>query len=75
MAKIKFYLGAKLGELNLYQAGLARATGIRAATISHMRNNVLKSIKISQLESICDVLGCDLHDIMRSERTENSKGE
>jgi putative transcriptional regulator len=61
---IKILLSRKLGELRWTQADLARATGIRAATINALYNEVTDRVSLDQLNKICEALDCDLPDIM-----------
>lgn len=61
---IKILLSRKLGELRWTQADLARATGIRAATINALYNEVTDRVSLDQLSKICEALDCDLSDIM-----------
>jgi putative transcriptional regulator len=61
---IKILLSRKLGELRWTQADLARATGIWAATINALYNEVTDRVSLDQLNKICEALDCDLPDIM-----------
>lgn len=61
---IKILLSRKLGELRWTQADLARATGIRAATINALYNEVADRVNLDHLSKICEVLNCELSDIM-----------
>lgn len=61
---IKILLSRKLGELRWTQADLARATGIRAATINALYNEVADRVNLDHLSKICEVLNCELTDIM-----------
>lgn len=61
---IKILLSRKLGELRWTQADLSRATGIRAATINALYNEVADRVSLDHLSKICEALDCDLPDIM-----------
>lgn len=61
---IKILLSRKLGELRWTQADLSRATGIRAATINALYNEVADRVNLDHLSKICEALDCDLSDIM-----------
>ncbi len=61
---IKILLSRKLGELRWTQADLARATGIRAATINALYNEVTDRVSLDQLSKICEALDCDLSEII-----------
>lgn len=61
---IKILLSKKLGELRWTQADLARKTGIRAATIHGMFNEIVDRVNLEHLDLICEALNCDLSEIM-----------
>ncbi|HCA30993.1 MAG TPA: XRE family transcriptional regulator [Ruminococcaceae bacterium] len=61
---IKILLSRKLGELRWTQADLARATGIRAATINALYNEVTDRVSLDHLSRICEALNCELSEIM-----------
>ena len=61
---IRIKLSARMGELRCTQATLARKTGIRAATICELYNEMTSKINLDQLDKICDVLDCDIGDIL-----------
>ena len=52
---------------------LAEEIGITPANLSILKNNKAKAIRFSTLESICEVLHCQLGDIL--EYVEDSKEE
>lgn len=61
---IRIKLSARMGELRCTQATLARKTGIRAATICELYNEMTSRVNLEQLDKICEVLDCDLCDIL-----------
>jgi len=61
---IRIHLSRLLGERKWNQADLVRKTGIRANTISALFNEFADRVSLKQLEDICEVLGCDLHDLL-----------
>ena len=61
---IKILLSRKLGELRWSQAELARATGIRPTTINEYYHELAERINLEHLDLICEVLGCDLDEII-----------
>jgi len=65
---IRILLSARLGEIRMTQADLARKTGIRPTTINEMYNELSDRVNLRHLEKICEVLDCDLSDILRLER-------
>jgi len=64
---IRILLSAKLGELRLTQSDLARATGIRAATIHELYNEFVERVNLEHLDKICEALDCELTDIITRE--------
>ena len=64
---IRILLSIRLGERRWTQAKLAQKTGIRAATINELYNELADRVSLTQLDRICEVLECDLSDIL--ERT------
>lgn len=61
---VRIYLSRKLGELRWTQADLARATGIRPATINEYYHELAERINLEHLDKICSALGCELTDIL-----------
>lgn len=62
---IRILLSVRLGERRWTQAKLAQKTGIRAATINELYNELADKVSLKQLDKICEVLGCDLQDILQ----------
>lgn len=61
---IKIHLSKLLGEKRWTQADLARKTGIRPNTISEIYNELVDRVSLEYLDSICDVLECDITDLL-----------
>ncbi len=61
---IKILLSRKLGELRWSQADLARATGIRPTTINEYYHELAERVNLEHLDLICEVLNCDLDEII-----------
>ena len=61
---IKNHLSKLLGERRWTQADLARKTGIRRATINELYNELTDRINLEHLDRICEVLECDVSDIL-----------
>lgn len=61
---IRILLSTRLGERRWTQADLSRATGIRANTISELYNELADRVSLTQLDLICDALGCELTDLI-----------
>jgi putative transcriptional regulator len=64
---IRILLSARLGEIRMTQADLARKTGIRPTTINEMYHELSDRVNLRHLEKICEVLDCDLSGILRLE--------
>ncbi len=72
---IRIKLSARMGELRCTQAALARKTGIRPATICELYNEMTSRVNLEQLDKICEVLDCDLGDILVRVHLIKMKGE
>ena len=64
---IRILLSVRLGERRWTQARLAQETGIRAATISELFNEMTDTISLDKLDRICHALDCDVGDILAVE--------
>lgn len=62
--RVQLKLQDRLDERNLSHREFSRISGIRHPTISDMCNNVTKSIPLDNLAKICEVLKCDITDIL-----------
>ncbi len=69
---IRIYLSRVLGEKRWTQANLARKTGIRPNTISELYNELVERVNLEHLDKICEVLECDLMDILKYEPNNNA---
>ena len=70
---IRIRLSTLLGERKWTQADLARRTGIRANTINDLYHEIAERVSLEHLDKICDVLGCDLSDLL--ERIPNKESD
>ena len=61
---IRILLSTRLGERRWTQADLARKTGIRPATINDLYHEMAERVNIEHLDIICEVLDCDISDII-----------
>lgn len=61
---IKIHLSRILGEKRWTQADLARKTEIRPNTISEIYNELVERVNLEHLDKICEVLECDIDDIL-----------
>ena len=62
---IRILLSIRLGERRWTQAKLAQKTGIRKATINELYNEVADRVSLNHLDRICQVLECDLPDLLK----------
>ena len=53
-----------LAERGMTVAALAEAVGVTPVNISVLKNGRAKAIRFSTLTAICDVLGCDVGDLL-----------
>ena len=65
---IRILLSKKLGEVRWTQADLARKTGIRAATINELYNELTERVNLARPELICEALDCDIPDPLKIEK-------
>lgn len=47
---------------------LSERVGVTIANLSILKNNRAKAIRFSTLTAICEVLGCDVADVLRIRR-------
>lgn len=66
---IRILLSIRLGEKRWKQADLARLTGIRPSTINDLYNEFTDRVSLDHLNRICEVLGCDLPDLIAREES------
>lgn len=62
--RIVIKLSDLLEEHNMSQHELSRLTGVRQPTINAMCRNQTKRIPLDNLANICEVLNCDISDIL-----------
>lgn len=62
--KIVIKLDELLTEREMSQHELSRLTGIRQASINEMCRNQTSRLPLKNLAKICDVLGCEIADIL-----------
>ena len=61
---IRITLSRLLGDKRWTQKDLAEKTGIRAATINAIYNELCERISLEHLDRICEALGCSLTDLL-----------
>ena len=70
--KVVIKLDQMLTKRNMSQHELSRQTGIRQPSINEMCRNQTLRLPLENLAKICDVLNCDIPDILelKKEQTE-----
>ncbi|MFC5984780.1 helix-turn-helix domain-containing protein [Knoellia sp. p5-6-4] len=58
---------APLAERGMTLTELAERVGVSIVNLSILKNNRAKAVRFSTLTAICDVLGCDVGDVLRME--------
>ena len=62
--RIVCHLDRLLEERGMTLAALAGAVGVTVVNLSVLKNNRAKAIRYSTLTAICDVLGCEVGDLL-----------
>ena len=70
---IRIHLSRLLGEKKWTQADLSRKTGIRPNTASGLFNEFTDRVSLQHLDKICEVLGCELHELIEYVPTKSNK--
>ncbi|WP_067725380.1 helix-turn-helix domain-containing protein [Oceanobacillus damuensis] len=70
---IHIKLNDLLAERKISHREFARMTGIRHPSISEMCNNASKHIPLKNLAKICEVLECDIADILVLKESSQNK--
>lgn len=65
--QVNINLNALLQDKNISHREFSRMTGIRHPSISDMCNNETKRIPLDNLAKICEILECDISDILKLE--------
>lgn len=63
--KVLINLDSLLQKANMSQHELARRTGIRQPSINDMCRNQTLRIPLDNLAKICEVLECDIQDVLK----------
>jgi len=66
--KVVFMLQNVLEKKGISRRELSRMTGIRPQTINDMCNNASIHLPLENTARICEVLECELNDILRLEK-------
>jgi putative transcriptional regulator len=62
--RVVCHLDRLLAEREMTLAALADAVGVTVVNLSVLKNNRAKAIRYSTLTAICDVLGCEVGDLL-----------
>ena len=62
--RVVCHLDRLLEERRMTLAALADAVGVTVVNLSVLKNNRAKAIRYSTLTAICDVLGCEVGDLL-----------
>lgn len=65
MLKVKIMLGQLLSDRDMSHRELARLSGVRHTSVSEMCNNQTKRMPLDNLAKICEVLDCEITDILK----------
>lgn len=57
-------LDSLLADRGMTVAALADAVGVTPVNISVLKNNRAKAVRFSTLTAICDVLGCEIGELL-----------
>lgn len=62
--RIVCHLDRLLEQRGMTLAALAEAVGVTVVNLSVLKNNRAKAIRYSTLTAICDVLGCEVGELL-----------
>ena len=66
------HLDRLLEERGMTRAALADAVGVTVVNLSVLKNNRARAVRFSTVTAICDVLGCQVGDVLSVEPVEPS---
>lgn len=61
---IRIKLSQVMGDRRISQSELSRITGIGKHAINDLYQDLTDRVSLSQLDTICDALGCSLDEIL-----------
>ncbi len=70
---IKIKLSEVLGRKKMTRKKLAELTNVRPNTIGDLYNEKVKKIDIDTLDKICNVLECDISDLLEYQTNDEVK--
>lgn len=62
---IRILLSVRLGEKRWSQRRLSRETNIDKNVINDLYNEMVDRVSLNQIDTICEVLGCKLPDLLQ----------
>lgn len=62
--RVVCHLDELLGERGMTLAALAQAVGVTVVNLSVLKNGRARAVRFSTLTAICDVLGCQVGDVL-----------
>ena len=66
--RVTCHLDRLLAERGMTLAALADAVGVTVVNLSVLKNNRPKAVRFSTITAICDVLACQVGDVLSVER-------
>ena len=66
--RVVCHLDRLLAERGMTLSALAEAVGVTVVNLSVLKNNRAKAVRFSTITAICDVLGCQVGDVLTVER-------
>ncbi|MDE6021836.1 MAG: helix-turn-helix transcriptional regulator [Ruminococcus sp.] len=72
MGKIVLRLDRMMVERKISLGDLAEKVGISNVNLSRIKNNKVTAIRFSTLAAICEILECDVGDILEYEKDDKS---
>ncbi len=66
--RVTCHLDRLLEERGMTLAALADAVGVTVVNLSVLKNNRAKAVRFSTITAICDVLGCQVGDVLSLEQ-------
>lgn len=70
---MKVILNDTLKSKQKSQYWLSKQTGIAASTLNNLCNNKTSGIQFSVLDKICDVLDCEINDVLIYDKSDTAK--
>ncbi|HEX6918376.1 MAG TPA: helix-turn-helix transcriptional regulator, partial [Phycicoccus sp.] len=62
--RVVCHLDELLGDRGMTLAALAEAVGVTVVNLSVLKNGRARAVRFSTLTAICDVLGCQVGDVL-----------